>query len=79
MNLMAQYHGSHEIFDYFVVPTVAKPKQIRDTISTIEALSDIGISSEKSGLYSMIEDPDTDIQKNLDRYLLIMLWKANSL
>lgn len=64
MNLMGQYHGSHEIFDYFVVPTVAKPKQIRDTISTIEALSDIGIAPDKIRvIFNMIEDADTDIRK----------------
>lgn len=35
---MGQYKGSHEDFDYFVVPTVPEGKQMRDTISTIEAL-----------------------------------------
>ncbi len=64
MNLMGQYAGSHEIFDYFIVPTVAKPKQIKDTISTIEALSDIGVSPEKIRVvFNMVDDPDTDIEK----------------
>src|SRR5476649_1402114 len=34
INQMKQYRGSHEDFDYFVVPTVSKHKQQRDTIST---------------------------------------------
>jgi hypothetical protein len=44
---MTQYHGSHDDFDYFVVPTVANNKQRRDTISTIGALSEIGIPTHK--------------------------------
>lgn len=64
MTLMAQYTGSHEVFDYFVVPTVAHVKQIRDTIRTIESLSDIGVSPEKIRVvFNMVEDEDTDIEK----------------
>lgn len=44
---MKEYAGSHEDFDYYVIPCVPDKKQIRDTISTIEALSDIGVSAEK--------------------------------
>ena len=47
INLMKQYKGSHEEFDYFVVPTVSDTKQMRDTISTIDALADIGVSPKK--------------------------------
>lgn len=65
VNFMKQYAGSHEIFDYYVVPTVAKPKQIRDTISTIEALSDIGVPPEKIRLvFNMVDDEDTDLRKD---------------
>ena len=46
INLMTQYKGSHEDFDFFVVPTVSKAKQQRDTISTIEALAEIGIPAK---------------------------------
>ncbi|MFG8764955.1 StbB family protein [Pseudomonas aeruginosa] len=64
MNLMDQYSGSHEIFDYFVVPTVARPKQIRDTIKTIETLSDIGIQPEKIRVvFNMVDGEDTDLEK----------------
>ncbi len=56
INLMTQYKGSHEDFDYFVVPTVSKAKQQRDTISTIEALADIGVPAKKIRLlFSMVE------------------------
>jgi hypothetical protein len=56
IHLMSQYKGSHEDFDFFVVPTVSKGKQQRDTISTIEALADIGIPPKKIRLvFNMVE------------------------
>ena len=47
LNKMQQYHGSHEDFDLFVVPAVARVKQQRDTISTIEALHGLGVQPKK--------------------------------
>jgi hypothetical protein len=56
VNLMKQYRGSHEDFDFYVVPTVSKNKQQRDTISTIDALSDLGIPAKKIRLvFNMVE------------------------
>lgn len=64
MVLLKQYAGSHELFDYFVVPVVPHPKQIRDTISTIEALADIGVEPSKIRLvFNMVEDEDVNLQK----------------
>src|SRR5690606_34843585 len=42
VKLMQRYRGSHEDFDYFVVPAVKESKQIKDTIATINALSKRG-------------------------------------
>jgi hypothetical protein len=65
MNLMGQYAGSHEVFDYFVVPTVPRAKQIKDTISTIEALSDIGVPAEKIRLvFNMVDDENVNLEKD---------------
>lgn len=59
INLMKQYKGSHDDFDYFVIPTVPKNKQMRDTISTIDALSDIGVLANKIRLvFNMVEIDD---------------------
>lgn len=44
---MQEYAGSHEDFDYYVVPCVPDKKQIRDTITTIDALADTGVPPEK--------------------------------
>lgn len=59
INLMKQYKGSHEDFDYFVIPTVPKNKQMRDTISTIDALAEIGVPAKKIRLvFNMVEIDD---------------------
>jgi hypothetical protein len=60
IGLMKQYRGSHDDFDYFVVPTVPKSKQQRDTISTIDALADIGVPAKKIRLvFNMLELDDS--------------------
>lgn len=60
VNLMRQYKGSHEDFDYFVIPTVPKNKQMRDTISTIDALAEIGVPAKKIRLvFNMVEIDET--------------------
>lgn len=59
IRLMKQYKGSYKEFDYFIIPTAPKNKQIRDTISTIDALSEIGVEKEKiRTVFNMIEDDD---------------------
>jgi hypothetical protein len=60
INQMKQYRGSHEDFDFFVVPTVSKHKQQRDTISTIEALAEIGVPAKKIRLvFNMVEQDES--------------------
>ncbi|SFB41790.1 hypothetical protein SAMN04515620_1771 [Collimonas sp. OK607] len=60
---MTQYHGSHEDFDYFVVPTVANLKQQRDTISTIGALSDIGVPANKIRIVFNMMGSDEQVER----------------
>lgn len=47
LGLMGQYSGSHEEFDYFVVPTVKDRKQTADTVNTILALHKLGIGPDR--------------------------------
>lgn len=62
--LMNQYKGSHNIWDYFVVPVVPSDKQIKDTIATIEALSSGGIPAKKIRLlFNKVESEDVDLEK----------------
>lgn len=44
---MGQFAGSHEEFDYFVVPTVSEKKQQIDTVNTIETLAGLGVPAKK--------------------------------
>lgn len=44
---MMDFRGSHEDFDYFVVPVTPPKKQQRDTLSTIAKLAEIGVEPER--------------------------------
>ncbi|CAG9184031.1 StbB family protein [Cupriavidus respiraculi] len=43
VRLMAQFEGSHEEFDRFVVPAVSERKQQADTVNTIRTLASLGV------------------------------------
>lgn len=60
LKLMQQYHGSHEEFDFFVVPVVKEKKQLADTVNTIRALQKIGIEKKKIRLvFNKVEVDDS--------------------
>lgn len=60
IKLMAQYRGSHEDFDLYVVPVVKESKQIRDTIRTIQALKAMGVPAKKIRVvFNKLESDDT--------------------
>jgi hypothetical protein len=44
---MGQFDGSHEEFDFFLVPAVSEKKQQADTVSTIETLAGLGVPPKK--------------------------------
>lgn len=57
---MQQYAGSHEEFDYFVVPTVKEKKQQADTVNTLRALAKLGIPKSKIRLvFNKVEMDDS--------------------
>lgn len=47
LKLMQQYAGSHEEFDFFIVPVVKEKKQQADTVNTIRALAKLGVPKAK--------------------------------
>lgn len=47
LKLMQQYDGSHEEFDYFIVPVVKEKKVQADTVNTIRALQKLGIDKNR--------------------------------
>jgi len=61
IKLMQQYDGSHEEFDYFVVPVVKEKKQQADTINTIHALRQLGIPKGKIRVVFNKVEVDDDI------------------
>lgn len=67
--LMRRYRGSHEDFDYFIVPTVAALKQQQDTIATLAELAQLGVAAAKVRLvFNMVED-DVDVPQAFDAVL----------
>ncbi|MUK76551.1 StbB [Aliivibrio fischeri] len=47
MNQMRNNIGSHEDFDFFIVPVTSKAKQISDSISTLDALFELGVDKDR--------------------------------
>ena len=67
--LMRKYQGSHEDFDYFVVPTVPALKQQQDTIATLAELARIGVPAAKIRLvFNLVED-GTDVRESFEALL----------
>lgn len=67
--LMERYRGSHEDFDYFVIPTVPALKQQQDTIATLTQLARLGIPGSKlKVVFNQIED-DAKIDEAFDTLL----------
>lgn len=69
MQQMNKATGSQEDFDYFVVPTIDKEKQIIDTVSTIQALGDMGIEQERIRVIFNAIDYDTNINRKFSNIL----------
>ena len=67
--LMRRYRGSHEDFDYFVIPTVPALKQQQDTIATLAELARLGIPASKlKVVFNLVED-GTDVKETFDTLL----------
>lgn len=59
MRLMEQYKGSHEDFDYFLLPTVTDTKQQLDTLTTAMKLIEIGVKPNKIRfILNMVNDSE---------------------
>lgn len=60
IKLMAQYRGSHEDTDLYIIPVVKENKQIKDTIATIQALTAMGVPAKKIHVvFNKLESDDT--------------------
>lgn len=66
LNLMKQYQGSHDDYDYFVIPTISQEKQLKDTITTIQILTKLGVPAEKIRI--LFNNVDLDDAEDLDGF-----------
>jgi hypothetical protein len=66
LRLMQQYHGSHDDFDYFVVPVTRDRKPQGDTINTIRALTGLGVPRERIRVLFNRADPDEPVEDEFD-------------
>jgi len=74
--LMRKYRGSHEDFDYFVVPSVPTIKQQQDTIATLVELSRIGVPASRIRIvFNMVEN-GVEVEQAFD--LLLRFLKEKS-
>lgn len=55
---MGLFDGSHEEFDFFIVPVVPEKKQQLDAINTIKTLARLGVPAEKIRVVFNRVDPD---------------------
>ena len=79
LGMMCRYRGSHEDFDYFVVPTVPALKQQQDTIATLTELAQLGVpSSRLKVVFNMVED-GIDVVHAFDTLLAFIAQKPIAL
>lgn len=58
---MAKLQGSHEVFDYYLVPVVSHKKQQLDAVNTIETLSGLGVPARKIRVvFNGVDAEDTE-------------------
>lgn len=63
IKVLTEYHGSHEDFDYFVVPVTPDVKQQQDTIGTLDALRALGVPGKKVRLVFNMLSVDDNAEK----------------
>jgi hypothetical protein len=72
MALMRRYQGSHDDFDFFVIPTVAAIKQQQDTMATLIELARLGIApSRLKVVFNMVED-GVDVTQSFELLLAFL-------
>jgi len=72
MALMRRYHGSHEDFDFFVVPTVPELKQQKDTMATLAELARSGIPPSRLKLVFNMVDDGVEVAQAFDHLLAFL-------
>lgn len=59
MRFMGKIEGSYDDFDYFLVPVVKSPKQLKDSVTTIHELLKLGVDPERIKIvFSMVNNKE---------------------
>lgn len=67
---MEEYKGSHEDFDYFLIPVVPDTKQQIDSVSTIITLNGLGIENEKIKIiFNRADKKEDDLEYQYSEFL----------
>jgi hypothetical protein len=72
MALMRRYQGSHDDFDFFVIPTVAAIKQQQDTMATLIELARLGIAPARLKLVFNMVDDGVDVGQSFELLLAFL-------
>jgi hypothetical protein len=73
---LRKYKGSHEDFDFFIIPVVSDKKQQLDTISTIEILLDLNVEPERIRLiFNRVKD-EIAFEKQFSNVLESRIYKS---
>jgi cellulose biosynthesis protein BcsQ len=64
---MEQQVGSHDEFDYFVIPTIAENKQLKETTKTVDMLSELGVEKDKIKVLFNKVKKNADLQDDFER------------
>lgn len=64
---MEQQVGSHDEFDYFVIPTIAENKQLKETTKTVDMLSELGVGKDKIKVLFNKVKKNSDLQDDFER------------
>jgi hypothetical protein len=73
LGLMRRYRGSHEDFDFFVVPTVPAGKQQQDTIATLVELARLGVPPARVKLVFNMLDSGQEVASS---FFLVLAFLA---
>lgn len=64
LKYMQQYQGSHEEFDYFVIPVINDTKIFGDTIRTIRGLKALGVEKKRIRVVFNRVDTDDNVKRD---------------
>lgn len=69
INSMHRQRGSHQDFDFFIIPTLANKKQISETILTIEKLHKIGVEKSRIRVIFNRVDLSSDVIRDIQPFI----------